>query len=59
MKKFTRVTLIELTYNSCNGLFIDLLSINDKCLFSINTDLNRFMIINLFFIELTIWDKTS
>lgn len=53
------ISLINLEWNITNGLIFELLTINDRSLFMMNTDFNNFLIFDLVFLKLNIFDKTN
>jgi len=50
--------LINIEYNSWNALIIEVLRINERCLFAINISFN-FLLIDLFYRSIIIFDKTE
>jgi hypothetical protein len=50
--------LIQAEWNAYNGIIIKFIGINNKYLFSMNSSWKEFLIIELFFIEFVIFDKT-
>lgn len=50
--------LIQAEWNIYNGLIIKLIGYNNRHLFSFNSSWKEFLIIELFFIEFNIYDKT-
>lgn len=52
------VNLINIEWNCYNGYILDLLNIDDRALFSLHFS-KDFCIVNLFFISMTVFDKTN
>jgi hypothetical protein len=58
-----RLTFVSLETNSYNGFFFNLLDIDYKgfegALFSLSFGYKRFLIVELFFMKLVMFDKTN
>jgi hypothetical protein len=52
------IRLIQAEWNKHNGLVIGFIGYNNRHLFSINSSLKEFFIIELFFIQFKIYDTT-
>jgi hypothetical protein len=53
-----QIQLINIEFNNINGFIFDILWINSKSLLGIHFGI-RFLIIYIFFFELTVFDKST
>jgi hypothetical protein len=51
-KIIDKIVLFDIGWNDCNGFILNILNINDKCLFSLNFNIsgNKFIVMDLLWI---------